>query len=110
MLVNYTTLQEVLDGTLCRIDLHSSNCYLGIINEQLAKVFGKRLNNSLQLVLDCLEPYKKNLQGIVVESTYNWHWLVDGLQGHGYNVLLANPAAIKQYEGIKYSDDKWDAL
>ncbi|MDD2389633.1 MAG: IS110 family transposase [Desulfobacterales bacterium] len=61
-------------------------------------------------MLDCLEPYKKDLQGVVVESTYNWYWLVDGLQDHGYKILLANPAAIKQYEGIKYSDDKWDAL
>ncbi|MDD2389608.1 MAG: hypothetical protein PHP23_07750 [Desulfobacterales bacterium] len=47
---------------------------------------------------------------LCVESAYNWHWLVDGWREHGYNVLLANPAAIKQYEGIKYSDDKWKAL
>ncbi len=92
------------------IDLHSSNCYLGIIDEQLEKVLGKRLRNSLPFIIDCLAPYKKNLQGVVVESTYNWYWLVDGLQEHGYTVHLANPAAIKQYEGIKYSDDKWDAL
>jgi transposase len=46
----------------------------------------------------------------VVESTYNWYWLVDGLQEEGYKVHLANPSAVKQYEGIKYSDDKWDAL
>jgi len=84
------------------IDLHSSNCYLGIIDEKLGKVFGKRLRNSLQLIIDCLEPHKESLQGVVVESTYNWYWLVDGLQEHGYTVHLANPSAIKQYEGIKY--------
>ena len=92
------------------IDLHSSNCYLGIIDEQLEKVLGKRVRNSLPLIIDCLAPYKKDLQGVVVESTYNWYWLVDGLQENGYTVHLANPAAIKQYEGIKYSDDKWDSL
>ena len=92
------------------IDLHSSNCYLGIIDEQLEKVYGKKLRNSLPLVIDRLAPYKKDLQGVVVESTYNWYWLVDGLQEHGYTVHLANLSAIKQYEGIKYSDDKWDAL
>lgn len=92
------------------IDLHSSNCYLGIIDEQLEKVLGKRVRNSLPLIIDCLAPYKKNLKGVVVESTYNWYWLVDGLQENGYMVHLANPAAIKQYEGIKYSDDKWDSL
>jgi hypothetical protein len=26
----------------------------------------------------------------VVESTYNWYWLVDGLMEHGYRVHLAN--------------------
>ncbi len=92
------------------IDLHSSNSYIGIIDEQLEKVVGKRLKNSLPLIIDYLAPYKKDLQGVVVESTYNWYWLVDGLQDQGYTVHLANPAAIKQYDGIKYSDDKWDAL
>ena len=92
------------------IDLHSSNCYLGIIDKQLDKIFGKRLRNSLPLIIDCLAPFNKDLQGVVVESTYNWYWLVDGLQEHGYTVHLANPSAIKQYQGIKYSDDKWDSL
>ena len=96
--------------TYAGIDLHSSNCYLGIIDEQLEKVFGKRLNNSLLHIIECLKPYKDKIEGIVVESTYNWYWLVDGLQEQSYTVHLANPSAIKQYEGIKYSDDKWDAL
>jgi transposase len=47
----------------------------------------------------------------VVESTYNWYWLVDGLMDAGYSSAhLANPAAIKQYEGLKYSDDQHDAF
>jgi transposase len=46
----------------------------------------------------------------VVESTYNWYWLVDGLQEQGYPMHLANPSAIKQYEGMKHTDDKWDAF
>jgi len=46
----------------------------------------------------------------VVESTYNWYWLVDGLQEEGYKVHLANPSAIKQYEGLKHTDDKWDSF
>jgi transposase len=47
---------------------------------------------------------------IVVESTYNWYWLVDGLHDHGYKVHLANPSAIRQYEGLKHTDDKWDSF
>ncbi len=45
----------------------------------------------------------------MVESTYNWYWLVDGLMEAGYRVHLANTAAINQYEGLKYADDDSDA-
>lgn len=30
--------------------------------------------------------------------------------GNGYKVHLANPCAIKQYEGLKYSDDTTDSF
>jgi transposase len=58
-----------------------------------------------------LEPFKDQFKGLVVESTYNWYWLVDGLMDAGYGcVHLANPSAIRQYEGLKHSDDKHDAF
>jgi transposase len=50
------------------------------------------------------------LEGLVVESTYNWYWLVDGLQEAGYEVHLANTTAMVQYSGLKYTDDNSDAL
>ncbi|MDZ7696707.1 MAG: transposase [Deltaproteobacteria bacterium] len=92
------------------IDLHSSNSYIGIIDDQDRRHFSKRLPNSLTQILVALEPFKKDLKAVVVESTYNWYWLVDGLQEEGYKVHLANPSAIKQYEGLKHTDDKWDAF
>jgi transposase len=46
---------------------------------------------------------------VVVESTYHWYWLVDGLMDAGYRVHLANPAAMQQYSGLKYTDDYADA-
>lgn len=92
------------------IDLHSSNNYIGIIDETDKRVIGKRINNDLPGVLTVLEPFKSNLDGVVVESTYNWYWLVDGLQNQGYQVHLANPSAVKQYEGLKYTDDRWDSF
>jgi len=49
------------------------------------------------------------LSGVVVESTYNWYFLVDGLMDAGYRVHLANTTAIKKYEGLKYSGDFADA-
>jgi len=66
--------------------------------------------NDINQVLIALEPFRDNLKAVVVESTYNWYWLVDGLQEHGYKVHLANPSAIKQYEGLKHTDDKWDSF
>jgi transposase len=91
-------------------DLHSNNNFLGIIDEQGKKIFKKRLLNDPGVVLANLEPFKKKMVGIVVESTYNWYWLVDALMDKGYQVHLANPAAIKQYPGLKHADDKHDAF
>jgi len=93
------------------LDLHSTNTYIGILNADLKHVFKKRVSNNLDLIVETLEPFKDQLKGLVVESTYNWYWLVDGLMDAGYGcVHLANPSAIRQYEGLKHSDDKHDAF
>lgn len=93
----------------CGIDLHSNNSVVAVIDEEDKVLYRKRLPNDLRVILIELEAYKKKLAGIVVESTYNWYWLVDGLMNEGYKVHLANTAAIKQYEGLKYADDDHDA-
>jgi transposase len=91
------------------IDLHSSNNVAVVIDEQDQVVYEKRLPNDLSKIVEQLSPYRLTLEGMVVESTYNWYWLVDGLMEHGYRVHLANTAAIQQYEGLKYTDDNSDA-
>ena len=91
------------------IDLHSNNSVLVLIDEGDRVVVEKRLRNDLAQILGELAPYRKKLSGLVVESTYNWYWLVDGLMDSGYRVHLANTAAIKQYEGLKHTDDAHDA-
>jgi transposase len=93
----------------CGIDLHGNNNVVSIIDEKDSVMFEKRLANELPVVQQALNPYRENLFGVVVESTYNWYWLVDGLMDDGYKVHLANPAAIQQYDGLKFSDDKSDA-
>ena len=93
------------------LDLHSRNTYIGIMDDALNRVFKKRVSNDLDQILQVLKPFKKRLKGFVVESTYNWYWLVDGLMDAGYGTAhLANPSAIKQYEGLKFSDDQHDAF
>ncbi len=92
------------------IDLHARNNYLGIIDSKDKRLFGKRLSNSMDVIKNALKPFRRGLIGVVVESTYNWYWLVDGLKEAGYTVHLANPSAIQQYEGLKHTDDKWDSF
>jgi len=96
--------------TYAGIDLHSSNNYVGIIDENDKRLYKKRLPNRIDDVLTALSPFKDSLDGIVVESTYNWYWLVDGLMEKGYKVHLANPSAMQQYEGLKHTDDQSDAF
>ena len=91
------------------IDLHSNNSVVVVSDEADRVVYARRLPNDLAKVLGALEPYREELAGVVVESTYNWYWLVDGLRAAGYRVHLANTAAMKRYEGLKRSGDESDA-
>jgi len=93
----------------CGIDLHGNNSVISIIDEMDRVILEKKMPNNLAEILALIEPYRCNLVGIVVESTFNWYWLVDGLMDSEYKVHLANPAAIQQYDGLKFSDDKSDA-
>ena len=94
----------------CGIDLHSNNHVVVVIDDEDKRVFDKRLSNDLPATLEVLAPYRETLQGVAVESTFNWYWLVDGLQDHGFDVQLVNTAAVKQYDGLKYSGDHHDAF
>ena len=91
------------------IDLHSNNCVFNLVDEEGQVHLKKRLINSLDAILDLLDPYRDVLVGLVVESTYNWYWLVDGLMEADYKIHLANTTAIQQYSGLKHGDDDSDA-
>lgn len=91
------------------IDLHSNNSVVLVSDEADRVLYQRRLPNELGEVLAALEPYRQELQGVVVEATYNWYWLVDGLQAAGHRVHLANPAANKKYSGLKRAGDHTDA-
>ena len=91
-------------------DLHSNNSYLAIIDENGKRVFHRKVKNDPQLVVQSLNPFENYIEGIVVESTFNWYWMVDLLSDQGYEMHLANPSKIQQYSGLKHSDDKDDAF
>lgn len=91
-------------------DLHSNNSYLGIIGESGKRVYKRKLANDPAAIIEALNPFRDDIAGIAVESTYNWYWLVDMLMTEGYKVHLANPAEIQKYTGLKYADDQHDAF
>jgi len=93
----------------CGIDLHANNSYVAVTSPEEEVVLGQRYPNDLGKILGALEPYREGLEGIAVESTFNWYWLADGLRESGYTVHLVNPLAAKQYQGLKYTDDRSDA-
>ena len=69
------------------IDLHSNNSFVVIIDEVDRIMYRRRLPNELDMIVAALAPYRDELVGVVVESTYNWYWLVDGLQAAGYPLI-----------------------
>ena len=60
-----------LDGG---IDLHANNSVIVLLNEQDEVIYRKRFSNDLPAILGQLDPYHTEMQGLVVESTYNWYW------------------------------------
>src|SRR6266567_874248 len=92
------------------MDLHSNNVVIGLMDMDGKRVAHQKVECRLSEVVKFLAPYKKRLEQIGVESTYNWYWLVDGLRALEYPVVLANPAGMEQYNGIKHADDTNDAF
>ena len=65
------------------IDLHSTNSVVVVSDEADRVALQRRLPNELGRILGCWSRIGSELVGVVVESTYNWYWLVDGLAGGG---------------------------
>ena len=82
---------------------------LVILDEVDRTVLQRRLPNNLEQICQALCAHREEIEGIAVESTYNWYWLVDGLMEAGYRVHLVNTTAVQQYEGLKYREDVDDA-
>jgi transposase len=96
-------------GKFSGIDLHSNNSVVVVSDDADRVLYQRRLPNDPAQIRAALAPHREDLVGVVIEATYNWYWLVDQLINDGYRVHLANPAAIRQYEGFKYSGDFTDA-
>jgi transposase len=90
-------------------DLHGNNVFLSVCDREGTEVFRRRVKTTLDAVNKAMDPYWPQIQAMGVESTFNWYWLVDGLREQNRDVRLGNPAKMKQYKGLKNTDDASDA-
>jgi transposase len=94
----------------CGIDLHSNNHVICVIDDQDKRLLERKLANDPEVTIQTLAPYRKRLEAVAIESTYNWYWLADALQQAGYAVKLVNTAKVVQYSGLKRTNDRYDAF
>ena len=70
------------------IDLGARRSWLCVIDAEGRKRLNRKTANDASLILSSLKEFRPQLQA-VVESTFNWYWLVDLLQEQGIEVKLA---------------------
>jgi len=93
----------------CGIDLHAKDSYLCVIDEKDGIRLRKKVPNDLPTVLYELGSFSPS-PSVVVESTLNWYWLVDGLQEAGFEVKLAHSLGLQMITGAKVKTDRRDAF
>jgi transposase len=93
----------------CGIDLHAKDCFLCVIDDQDKIHLKSKVPNHLPGILDRLEAFPSR-PSVVVESTLNWYWLVDGLEGAGFEVKLAHTLGLYMITGAKVKTDRRDAF
>lgn len=59
------------------IDRHSNNSVVVILDESDKVIYSRRHPNNLEEICGALMPYQAQLAGVLVESIFNWYWLVD---------------------------------
>jgi transposase len=91
------------------IDLSARDSHLCVVDEGLAIHLQRKSANDLPGIASLLTPFKPHLQ-IVVESTFNWYWLVDGLQASGFDVCLAHTLGLSMITQAKVKTDRRDAF
>jgi transposase len=93
----------------CGIDLHAKDCFLCVIDEKYRVYLREKVANDLEVILNFLGSFSPR-PCVAVEATLNWYWLVDGLQGAGFNVKLAHSLGLYMITGAKVKTDRRDAF
>jgi transposase len=93
----------------CGIDLHSRRSQVCVIDGDGKVLVNRKVPNRIEDILRVLEPFGKGIP-VAVESTFNWYWLVDGLQDAGHEVHLGHPLKLAMISKAKTKTDRVDAF
>jgi transposase len=91
------------------IDLSARDSHICVLDDDLSVHLQQKVPNDLTRISNLLEPFKPDLQ-IVVESTFNRYWLVDGLQQLSFDVSLAHTLGLSMITQAKVKTDRRDAF
>lgn len=118
--MDHTALSATVAQTLfIGIDLHSTNAVIHVRRNgvnTMGQISGEcvwsgkvSIVNGPQALVKKLSKYCDDQPHLaVVESTYNWYFLADVFEEHGWQLHIADPATVSQ-ANIKASDDHTDA-
>lgn len=95
-------------GFYCGLDLGARRTQVCVIDEEQETVVQQKVSNDLSRITGILGRYQPELE-IVVESTFNWYWLVDGLREAGFSVQLAHVLGLSRITGARVKTDRRDA-
>jgi transposase len=90
------------------IDLASRSSWFCIVDSAGNKQLDRKVSNDPQRISRAIRPFLPDLTA-VVESTFNWYWMVDLLQDSGAEVKLAHPLYLKAIAYAKVKTDQVDA-
>jgi transposase len=90
------------------IDLSARSSWICVVDATGEKQISRKVPNDPEHICQVLEPFLPDLYA-VVESTFNWYWIVDVLEDLGADVKLAHPLYIKAIAYAKVKTDRVDA-
>lgn len=93
----------------CGLDLGATHCQVCVVDEAMEVQVERKVRNELGRITELLERYDPAPQ-CVVESTFNWYWLVDGLMEAGYEICLAHALGVRLITAAKVKTDRRDAF
>lgn len=93
----------------CGIDLSARASHICVVDEKLSIHLQQKSANDLSRISNLILPFTPHLK-VVVESTFNWYWLVDGLLALGFDVSLAHTLGLAMITQAKVKTDRRDAF